>query len=423
MSLVKSVAGNTIRLQQQNAKAQQKCTKAGAASQSSSNNNNNNNSTTNHIMATTTSQASTGSCLQPSSTPSSSSKTSLSTSPITATFMSSSTCSSSLFSFESGVVLSGSSGCCSLSNSPSSSSSSSSNSYLASQTVDATTSGNQMCANTSTTASHLDESFSSNTCPLNASLLAAVNGDLDDDHVMPKTLPLADSPNQKEAILHVSESMENNRNESVSNGDNGQILLLENLHQQSTTDNSCLNNEDARTLQLAVELTMMNLNQLPSPASGAQTISTPVTSTTNHFQLHSYHLHNGSSIDHHQQLHQPFSSSSYNSSVNNPYHMTTKVFLQTQSQAAATSLLNQNFLSDSRQDNIPSKVSALTSNSNQNLITPATTDERSKKSQNMTECVPVPSSEHVAEIVGRQGNVNSVCIDFYVLIEANADRI
>ncbi|XP_037302210.1 uncharacterized protein LOC119192499, partial [Manduca sexta] len=30
-------------------------------------------------------------------------------------------------------------------------------------------------------------------------------------------------------------------------------------------------------------------------------------------------------------------------------------------------------------------------------------DDRAKKSQNMTECVPVPSSEHVAEIVGRQG--------------------
>ena len=30
-------------------------------------------------------------------------------------------------------------------------------------------------------------------------------------------------------------------------------------------------------------------------------------------------------------------------------------------------------------------------------------EERTKKSQNMTECVPVPSSEHVAEIVGRQG--------------------
>jgi len=26
-----------------------------------------------------------------------------------------------------------------------------------------------------------------------------------------------------------------------------------------------------------------------------------------------------------------------------------------------------------------------------------------KKTQNMTECVPVPSSEHVAEIVGKQG--------------------
>lgn len=32
-------------------------------------------------------------------------------------------------------------------------------------------------------------------------------------------------------------------------------------------------------------------------------------------------------------------------------------------------------------------------------------ETRSKKSQNMTECVPVPSSEHVAEIVGRQGKI------------------
>lgn len=42
-----------------------------------------------------------------------------------------------------------------------------------------------------------------------------------------------------------------------------------------------------------------------------------------------------------------------------------------------------------------------------NFVNPLTNlglDEvRSKKSQNMTECVPVPSSEHVAEIVGRQG--------------------
>lgn len=42
---------------------------------------------------------------------------------------------------------------------------------------------------------------------------------------------------------------------------------------------------------------------------------------------------------------------------------------------------------------------------NQLQATPTNVFEeaRSKKSQNMTECVPVPSSEHVAEIVGRQG--------------------
>ncbi|KAF5906190.1 RNA-binding protein MEX3B-like, partial [Clarias magur] len=34
---------------------------------------------------------------------------------------------------------------------------------------------------------------------------------------------------------------------------------------------------------------------------------------------------------------------------------------------------------------------------------PACDNEPRKKSVNMTECVPVPSSEHVAEIVGRQG--------------------
>lgn len=36
-------------------------------------------------------------------------------------------------------------------------------------------------------------------------------------------------------------------------------------------------------------------------------------------------------------------------------------------------------------------------------------DDRAKKSQNMTECVPVPSSEHVAEIVGRQGSCVLLC--------------
>jgi len=40
---------------------------------------------------------------------------------------------------------------------------------------------------------------------------------------------------------------------------------------------------------------------------------------------------------------------------------------------------------------------------------------RMKKSMNMTECVPVPSSEHVAEIVGRQGTNTFVCFAFFII--------
>lgn len=42
---------------------------------------------------------------------------------------------------------------------------------------------------------------------------------------------------------------------------------------------------------------------------------------------------------------------------------------------------------------------------------PACDNEPRKKSVNMTECVPVPSSEHVAEIVGRQGELPFVVSD------------
>lgn len=43
-----------------------------------------------------------------------------------------------------------------------------------------------------------------------------------------------------------------------------------------------------------------------------------------------------------------------------------------------------------------------------NLLASMTEAERANKrsSQNMTECVTVPSSEHVAEIVGRQGKLS-----------------
>jgi hypothetical protein len=38
-----------------------------------------------------------------------------------------------------------------------------------------------------------------------------------------------------------------------------------------------------------------------------------------------------------------------------------------------------------------------------NLVASTLSDEIARKSQNVTDCVPVPTSEHVAEIVGRQG--------------------
>lgn len=68
---------------------------------------------------------------------------------------------------------------------------------------------------------------------------------------------------------------------------------------------------------------------------------------------------------------------------------------------------------------VPASVSETTDTSStiNNHITPPFVmpeESRSKKSQNMTECVPVPSSEHVAEIVGRQGK--GCCYLLFVLL-------
>jgi len=42
-------------------------------------------------------------------------------------------------------------------------------------------------------------------------------------------------------------------------------------------------------------------------------------------------------------------------------------------------------------------------------------DGRSRRSANMTECVTVPSSEHVAEIVGRQGKPQALSLSLLTL--------
>jgi hypothetical protein len=48
------------------------------------------------------------------------------------------------------------------------------------------------------------------------------------------------------------------------------------------------------------------------------------------------------------------------------------------------------------------------------LLSSSTYDSIGKKSQNMTECVTVPSSEHVAEIVGRQGKQKKRGINLFI---------
>lgn len=61
-------------------------------------------------------------------------------------------------------------------------------------------------------------------------------------------------------------------------------------------------------------------------------------------------------------------------------------------------------LEDQRALQLALELSMLGLSSESDPITgPFDPDSRGKKSQNTTECVPVPSSEHVAEIVGRQG--------------------
>jgi RNA-binding protein MEX3 len=71
-----------------------------------------------------------------------------------------------------------------------------------------------------------------------------------------------------------------------------------------------------------------------------------------------------------------------------------------------TNSSNGNALEDRRALQLALELSMLgLDNDNESTINSnfESSDNRNKKSQNTTECVPVPSSEHVAEIVGRQG--------------------
>uniref|UniRef100_A0A1I8M5Y4 K Homology domain-containing protein n=1 Tax=Musca domestica TaxID=7370 RepID=A0A1I8M5Y4_MUSDO len=155
--------------------------------------------------------------------------------------------------------------------------------------------------------------------------------------------------------------------------------------QQTVSSNVGINGEDERTLKLAVELTMLNLknvqNQLTSAPSPAN--SKPHQETFSQATI------------------QPTFDQAL-SPIINPYRMTTKVFLQTQSRTIVSNPTSLNTQLSDINENTVSKSSSLAELSHP-MLTSVVNEERSKKSQNMTECVPVPSSEHVAEIVGRQG--------------------
>jgi hypothetical protein len=85
-----------------------------------------------------------------------------------------------------------------------------------------------------------------------------------------------------------------------------------------------------------------------------------------------------------------------------------------QQQQHQSSLLNNQHRNSIGSPGI-SSLNALSFGSNGNsFVQPPQPEDRSKKSQNTTECVPVPSSEHVAEIVGRQGNARLL---FFLLFD------
>lgn len=109
--------------------------------------------------------------------------------------------------------------------------------------------------------------------------------------------------------------------------------------------------DDQRALQLALELSMLGLSDGGSLASLHQLAASVGGGNDNHHSLHNMMHHHHQQQQHHHQMH-------------------------------------HNQLHGSNSD-----IYGMVNGS----------DMLPKKSQNMTECVPVPSSEHVAEIVGRQG--------------------
>ncbi|XP_067614049.1 RNA-binding protein MEX3B [Eurosta solidaginis] len=146
--------------------------------------------------------------------------------------------------------------------------------------------------------------------------------------------------------------------------------------------------EDQRTLQLAFELSFAGLTDSDATADRAQSplSSMDLNNRLNNESAHPLSYQQQEELHHvlgkQQELHSKFDLGSLKF-MNSTAINGNSECIQSCANGAGDMTLSSFFTSHS-------------------LLT-HTMDERSKKSQNMTECVPVPSSEHVAEIVGRQG--------------------
>lgn len=144
---------------------------------------------------------------------------------------------------------------------------------------------------------------------------------------------------------------------------------------------------DHRTLQLALELSVAGVNESATVRSSSNPIND--------------HKKSNSNINQHQLAHQQVIANSQQEQLKQKVDIGTNKSIQPTVSADATNDFNENNINGLTSNNT-SRNSSITFN-NILMSTPLPIEDRFKRSQNMTECVPVPSSEHVAEIVGRQG--------------------
>ncbi|KAI9575667.1 uncharacterized protein LOC119643425 [Glossina fuscipes] len=273
---------------------------------------------------------------------------------IAAKVSSTSTCATS-FCFENAIILSGSSGCSSLSNSPTSSTSTTGS-------IPSPTPANKTLHDSfSSTAVNGEYEEQVLKCVPQNSLLAKFK--LTEDNAIKKENGILNEQSQLLDDFSADFSVHHNSRQHHVQQFQSQYQQQHMVHHSMQS----LNTDDARTLQLAVELSMMGLND-QMIVQNSQLQQLRFQATENQFPQY-----------------------------NSAYQMNTlsKTLLPTRNTTVLTNSKYTGNQSSSGHFNTP------------NYLNPSTcltiSEERAKKSQNMTECVPVPSSEHVAEIVGRQG--------------------